>query len=332
MFIHTIGQNLGPLKWKPSEDPKQLSLGLSLSTLLIWLLVRCFSPAPIMRCIRERRQAAAPSKCLQPTAECLVQDWSQCTLVKCVEWMESLEASSGKRNSKQRELWVQRHDSEHCSGKLQTAHDEWGWGGGGVAEVWGVWDQVGCKQQEMKQGKDSSGIPKGFLQCIMKLIMESWKWFKEWSDRIRFLFHRDNSGRVVMWGKVGSSRGKTEPQNFNSSFSESLEMSLGIYIKKMVPPADQVWDCISPWPKGKLQNVWLWSKVPGSPVHRIANGDASEIVFFSRKRGAHENKWQWLMPQAVFPDRHRTPAKSEFKINKTKLFGINMSQILNETY
>ena len=38
------------------------------------------------------------------------------------------------------------------------------------------------------------------------------------------------------------------------------------------------------------------------------------------------------MPQAVFPDRHRTPAKSEFKINKTKLFGINMSQILHGTY
>lgn len=134
MFIHTIGQNLGPLKWKPSEDPKQLSLELSLSTLLIWLLVWCFSLAPIMRCIRERHQSAA-SKRLQPTAECLVQDRSQCTLGKCVEWMELLEASSGKRNSKQRGLWVQKHDSEYRSGKLQTAHGEWRWGGRSVRSV-----------------------------------------------------------------------------------------------------------------------------------------------------------------------------------------------------
>ena len=127
----------------------------------------------------------------------------------------------------------------------------------------------------------------------------------------------DNSGRVVTWGEVGSSRGKTEAiETSTVPFLSPWKCHWGSILRKWCPLLTKS-GIASPWPKGKLQNVQLWAKVPGSPVHRIASGDASESIFFSRKRGAHENRWQWLIPQAVFPDRHRTPAKSEFQINKT---------------
>lgn len=71
-------------------------------------LISCCFPPPLVRGIREGDLLhSIPSE-----QQSLVHSWSQCILVKCVEWMESLEAPGGKGNSKQRELWAQRHDSK----------------------------------------------------------------------------------------------------------------------------------------------------------------------------------------------------------------------------